>query len=241
MIGPKVCVAVCNYNHSIYLHQSIQSIVDQTYKNLDIVIVDDGSKDQDEVEKIVKSFNDTRVRYIAIKNNSGKWHALNTAFSTTNADLCTSHDADDVSLPWRISSQVGALAQTKTLHNLCGFISCWSSEDLNKLKISSVAPNEMKVIAGEDVTKLVMQGFDTPGINHYFTGGFETAGVSSLFYKRIWNLGFRFLPPGKNLRVLVSEDSDFNFRVTSSLRSTSLLLEKPYLYRRNTSTNKEEI
>ena len=86
----------------------------------------------------------------------------------------------------------------------------------------------------------MLQGFYTPGINHYYTGNFETAGVSSMFYKEIWDIGFRYNPPSCGLRTLLSEDSDFNFRVTASLRSTSILLDTPYLYRRNTSTNKEE-
>lgn len=236
----KICVAICNYNHSKYLQQSIQSIVEQTYKNLDIVVVDDGSDDQLQVEKIVSSFGDNRIRYIPLKNNLGKWNALNTAFDGTSATICTSHDADDVSLPWRIAAQANAMLETKTLHNLCGFISCWSADELDSIMHKCPEPSELKVIAGEQVSHAVLHGYDTPGINHYFTGNFETAGVSSMFYKRIWQLGFRFLPAGQNLRTLLSEDSDFNFRVTTALNSTSLLLETPYLYRRNTSTNKEE-
>ena len=238
----KVCVAICNYNHNKFLHQSIDSIIKQEYKNLDIVVVDDGSDDPAGAKSIAQSFSDERVRYIQIEKNTGKWNALNVAFGSTDAAICTSHDADDVALHWRIAAQVNALLETKTVHNLCGFISCWSDEELNKLYSESrgLEPSELRVIAGEDVTKAVLYGFDTPGINHYFTGNFETAGVSSMFYKRIWQLGFKFLPPGQNLRTLLSEDSDFNFRVTTALRSTSLLLETPYLYRRNTSTNKEE-
>lgn len=238
--GTKVCVAICNYNHSKYLQQSIQSITEQTYKNLDIVVIDDGSNDQGQVEKIVASFADNRIRYVPLKKNLGKWNALNTAFDSTDATICTSHDADDVSLPWRIAAQVNTLLETKTVHNLCGFISCWSEDELNNLQHTCPEPSELKVAAGEQITQAVVHGYDTPGINHYFTGNFETAGVSSMFYKRIWQIGFRFLPAGKNLRTLLSEDSDFNFRVTAALNSTSLLLETPYLYRRNTSTNREE-
>lgn len=236
----KVCVAICNYNHNKYLRQSIASIVNQTYKNLDIVVVDDGSDDAVGTRDIVQSFSDERIRYIQIGKNTGKWNALNIAFGSTDATICTSHDADDVSLHWRIAAQVNALLETKTIHNLCGFTSCWSDDEVDNSYANMQEPTELKVAAGEEVVKAVLYGFDTPGINHYFTGNFETAGVSSMFYKRIWQLGFRFLPPGQNLRTLLSEDSDFNLRVTTALRSTSLLLEAPYLYRRNTSTNKEE-
>ena len=53
--------------------------------------------------------------------------------------------------------------------------------------------------------------------------------------------GTRFLPPDNGLRVLLSEDSDFNFRVTFNTARSSVLLEKLYCYRRNTSTNNERL
>jgi hypothetical protein len=85
-----------------------------------------------------------------------------------------------------------------------------------------------------------VQGMNHPGINHFYTGEIETAGVSALFYRSIWKLGLRFNPPGQGLRVLLSEDSDFNFRMAVTYQKTSIVNEKLYCYRRNTSTNKEE-
>jgi len=52
-------------------------------------------------------------------------------------------------------------------------------------------------------------------------------------------MGMRFNPPKMGLRVLNSEDSDFNFRVTMAFQKTSVLMEKLYCYRRDTSTNNE--
>lgn len=235
----KVCVAICNYNHQKYLKESIQSILNQDHQNLDVVIVDDGSENTDETRDIVKSFSDTRIRHIQLEKNTGKWNALNIAFSTTNASICTAHDADDVSLPWRISSQLAAMKETNTIHNLCGFKHCWDENDILE-GYSLKKPESLKFIGSKEVFSTVVFGFQTPGINHYFTGNFETAGVSSMFVKQIWDIGFRFNPPGIGLRILHSEDSDFNSKVTLSLRSSSILAEFPYLYRRNTSTNREE-
>ena len=235
----KVCVAICNYNHQKYLKESIQSILNQDHQNLDVVIVDDGSENTDETRDIVKSFSDTRIRHIQLEKNTGKWNALNIAFSTTNASICTAHDADDVSLPWRISSQLAVMKETNTIHNLCGFKHCWDENDILE-GYSLKKPESLKFIGSKEVFSTVVFGFQTPGINHYFTGNFETAGVSSMFVKQIWDIGFRFNPPGIGLRILHSEDSDFNSKVTLSLRSSSILAEFPYLYRRNTSTNREE-
>lgn len=234
---PKVCVAICNYNHEKYLEESIRSIISQDYENLDIVVVDDGSLVS--AEEIFTSFGDSRLRYKRFETNRGKWNALNYAFSTTDAQVCTSHDADDVSLSWRISSQLRTMIATKTVHNLCGFLHCWSEDEVRS-GYNTVRPESLKCIEKEEVFRMVSTGHQTPGCNHYYTGNFETAGVSSMFSKWVWDMGFRFNPPGMGLRVLLSEDSDFNCRVTLGLRSTSVLAETPYLYRRNTSTNREE-
>jgi glycosyltransferase involved in cell wall biosynthesis len=234
----KICVAICNYNHSKYLERSLRSIVEQDYENLDIVVVDDGSSDQASKD-IVDSFSDLRIRHHRFEQNRGKWNGLNYAFSTTQAEICTAHDADDISLPWRLSSQLAIMQATKTAHNLCGFVHCWKESDVAKgLELSR--PESMNCLYPDDVARLVATGYQAPGCNHYYTGNFETAGVSAMFLKRVWDIGFRFNPPGMGLRVLLSEDSDFNCRVTLGLRSTSILAETPYLYRRNTSTNKEE-
>ena len=238
----KVLVAICNYNHSKFLQQSIRSIQEQTYKNLDICVVDDGSSDIENVKNIIDemSSSDKRIRFINLQKNHGKWHALNEAIRTTDAQICTAHDADDVSLIDRIQLQLVTMIKTKTQHNLCGFHHCWNEDDVKQKCEDRIDAAQIKVLPANEVQRLVITGYNHPGINHYFTGDFETAGVSAMFYKQLWDCGLRFNPPGKGLRTLLSEDSDFNFRCTS-FTNTSILLEKPYLYRRNTSTNKELI
>lgn len=235
----KVCIAICNYNHQKFLSDSIKSALNQDYEDLDVVVVDDGSTNQKEVVDIVEEIKDPRFRHIILPENRGKWNALNAAFSSTSATICTSHDADDISLSWRVSSQVKVMMETQTIHNLCGFVHCWNENDVLE-NITNSCPDNLRFISKEETFGLVAMGYQTPGINHYYTGNFETAGVSSMFMKWLWDVGMRYNPPNIGLRVRHSEDSDFNTRMTLTLRSTSILAEKPYLYRRNTSTNKEE-
>jgi len=241
MEKPKILVTICNYNHERYLKQSIKSIQEQSYDNLDICIIDDGSSNINDVKDIINSIDtDNRIRVIYQKNH-GKWHALNEAIRTSNAQLCTSHDADDVSLKDRIEIQFRSLTHSNALHNLCGFYHCWDEEEVDKHKDKRHNGNEgIQLIDNKTVGNMVLTGFNTPGINHYFTGEFETAGVSGMFYKEIWERGIRFNPPEIGLRVLLSEDSDFNFRVTSTFNQTCVTVLPLYCYRRNTSTNKEE-
>lgn len=238
-----IAVIIPCYNHSRYLKDSIDSIINQSYNNLDIVIVNDGSSPEEtkEIEKIISeaTLKDKRVRYISYPKNKGKWYALNVGIDSTKANIVTSHDADDISLKQRIERQYKCLVQTNTIHNLCGFYHCFNPEDIDLHK-DKTFDKPVALIDSQTVTAMVMQGHRTPGINHYYTGNFETAGVSSMFRKLIWDLGLRFNPGKSGLRVKMSEDSDFNFRVTALLRNTSILAEQIYCYRRGTSTNHEE-
>jgi glycosyltransferase involved in cell wall biosynthesis len=244
MKSQKILVTICNYNHSLYLQESIASIQNQTYENLDICIYDDGSDDLEKVKSICENLksSDPRIRTIYSDSNKGKWHGLNESIKSSGAEICTSHDADDISLKDRLEMQYNTLTHTNTVHNLCGFHHCWSEDDVklhNKNRFNR--ETDITVIAPESVLELVKLGASHPKVNHYFTGEFETAGVTSMFLKPFWDLGIRFQPPGLGLRTLLSEDSDFNFRMTTLFQRTSVTAEKLYLYRRNTSTNTEEI
>lgn len=237
----KVCVIIANFNHSKWLESSIASALNQTYRDIEVLVVDDGSNDKDVVKKIVESaqLRDSRVVYLDLPTNKGKWHALNEAIKTTSCELITTLDADDVCPEDRIARQVDVFKLVPgTLHVLSGFHHCWSEEEVNQnLKKTQTGP--LQVIPHETVRNMVIAGFSTPGINHYYTGDIETAGASAMFHRQVWDLGIRFNPPRVGLRTLLSEDSDFNFRLTALLGRTAILNERLYCYRRNTSTNEE--
>ena len=239
---PKVLVVIACYNHGKYLKQSIESIQAQTWKKLDIVVVNDGSREEEGIDEIVGSLakDDPRVRYVKFSENRGKWHALNHVMSTSDADFFTSHDADDVSLPDRIFRQLRCLIETNTLHNLCGFYHCFDEGDVSEALAQPVLGEELTYMDEATVSKMVIGGFHTNGVNHYSTGRFETAGVSAMIHRAVFEYGLRFNPPGQGLRVLNSEDSDFNFRATALLGKTSVLAERQYCYRRHTSTNNQD-
>jgi glycosyltransferase involved in cell wall biosynthesis len=239
-MNDKILVAICNYNHNRYLYESVKSIQNQSYDNLDICIYDDGSENKEEFNDIISMLDaDKRVRVISEKENKGKWFGLNKSIATTDAVLCTSHDADDISLDQRIERQFKSLVGTNSVHNLCSFHHCWNEDDIKKY-LNHKLDEKINVIQQKNVYNLVFNGYKTPGINHYYTGDLETAGTSAMFYKQVWDYGIRFNPPSMGIRTILSEDSDFNLRCTMLLNNTSITAEKLYLYRRGTSTNKEE-
>ena len=67
---PRISVIIPTYNRVHLVGRAIQSVLDQTYQNFDIVVIDDGSTDN--TEEIVESFNDERIRHIWHRENMGK-------------------------------------------------------------------------------------------------------------------------------------------------------------------------
>lgn len=100
---PLVSVILSAYNAEKYIYASIQSIIEQDYKNFELIIINDGSTDN--TLSIINSFKDDRIKVIN-RENKGLVYSLNEGISKSNGIYICRMDADDISLPYRISSQV---------------------------------------------------------------------------------------------------------------------------------------
>ena len=103
---PLVSVLMPVYNMRPYLRPSLQSILDQTYSNLEIIVVDDGSTDGS-VDAIA-DVRDSRVRIIS-QPNGGRASALNAGLAQATGAFYATQDADDLSHPDRMARQVEAM------------------------------------------------------------------------------------------------------------------------------------
>lgn len=240
---PKISVIVANFNHAQYIEQAVNSILNQTYKNVEVIIVDDCSNDnsKDVITELAKK-DERIVDPIFLPSNRGKWFALNHGIATkATGELVTTQDADDASCPQRLEWQVKTLQKMKSYHTLCGFANCGSQEEMERaaaLVVDSDGPTDSDIMPHSVVVQNVYTGFKTSGINHYFVGpNFETHGASALFYKQLWDHGMKFMPGNLGLRCQKAEDSDFNTKVTLLLQRTSVLKMPFYCYRRGTTTN----
>jgi glycosyltransferase involved in cell wall biosynthesis len=100
------------YNGAETISKSISCILAQTYRNLELIIVNDGSND-DSLTK-VSSFNDPRITLYNQKN-MGLSKTLNFGISVASGDLIARQDQDDISLPTRIERQVERFKQNRNL------------------------------------------------------------------------------------------------------------------------------
>ena len=92
---PKVCVLMTTFNRRQNLADAIQSVVNQTYKDWNLILVNDGGED---VADIVKLFNDPRIQYFS-NENKGKAAALNFAIQNSKSKYIAYLDDDDQYLP----------------------------------------------------------------------------------------------------------------------------------------------
>ena len=101
-----VSVLLSTYNSEETLGKSINSLLNQTYKNLEILISDDGSTDS--TKEICKKFQlkDERILLFSNKKNIGLTKSLNNLDQKASGSLIARHDADDISLPGRIEEQI---------------------------------------------------------------------------------------------------------------------------------------
>lgn len=107
--NPKVTIVIPVYNGEQYLKNAIDSALDQTYKNIEVLVVNDGSKDK--TDEIAKSYGN-KIKYIN-KTNGGVASALNVALKEMSGEYFSWLSHDDVYLPEKIEKEVNALSTLK--------------------------------------------------------------------------------------------------------------------------------
>lgn len=109
-----VTVVLPFYNAESTIEQAVQSILNQTHTNFELLLYDDGSTDNS--LNLLSQFNDNRIRIIKNSQNCGLIEVLNRSIADARGDYWARMDADDVALPDRLSKQVDYLNQ----HVNCG-------------------------------------------------------------------------------------------------------------------------
>lgn len=108
-VNPLVSIVIPVYNGSNYMREAIDSALAQTYPNLEIIVVNDGSSDGGETERIALSYGD-KIRYIH-KPNGGVSSALNVGIQAMNGEYLSWLSHDDVYTPTKVESQIRLLEE----------------------------------------------------------------------------------------------------------------------------------
>jgi glycosyltransferase involved in cell wall biosynthesis len=105
-VGPLVSIVINNYNYGRFVADAIDSALEQTYSNREVIVVDDGS--QDNSRDVISSFGN-RVKAV-FKSNGGQSSAFNAGFAESSGDVICFLDSDDVFLPTKVQRVVDGLA-----------------------------------------------------------------------------------------------------------------------------------
>lgn len=108
MKNELVSVVVPTYNREGTIVRSVNSVLGQTYRNLECIVVDDGS--QDNTKGVISRMNDNRVRYIRLEKNSGPSVARNIGIRESRGNYLAFNDSDDLWLPDKLEMQMEKMA-----------------------------------------------------------------------------------------------------------------------------------
>lgn len=127
--SPLVSVIIPCYNSEKYVEQAVRSIMNQTYKNLEILITDDCSADSSFVILQRLAEEDSRIKLFKNEQNQKIVRTLNALIECANGKYIARMDADDISLPKRIEKQVAFMEENPDIA-ICG-TNAWHIDENN--------------------------------------------------------------------------------------------------------------
>ena len=103
---PRVSIIIPTFNREKFIGAAVRSILDQTFQNFEIIVLDDGSDDG--TKSIVEKFNSIKIKYV-YQENSGRSHARNRALYLADGEYIAFLDSDDLYQPGKLELQVSFL------------------------------------------------------------------------------------------------------------------------------------
>jgi hypothetical protein len=123
-MNDMVSIIVTSYNCEKYIYHTLISLVSQSYKNIEILIIDDDSTD--DTMNILRQFakKDKRIKVIRNDKNYGTYISKNIGIKYAKGEFITFNDADDISISTRIEEQINFMKSNKKYSGcVCGFFS----------------------------------------------------------------------------------------------------------------------
>ncbi len=141
---PKISLVTISYNQEEFLNQTMRSVLDQNYPNLEYVVIDGGSKDRS--VEVIKKYAD-RLAYWVSEPDKGPTEALNKGFAHTTGKIMGWINSSDIQLPWTcdIVSQVFSdLPQVDWITGIASHV----DDGMAPKNISIVFPNKYEYLSG---------------------------------------------------------------------------------------------
>lgn len=145
-MSPKISVLMSVYNGLPYLQESVDSILNQTYKDLEFIIIDDCSTDNSWIVLSEYAKKDERIKLFKNEKNLGLTKSLNKGLKLAHGKYIARQDADDISFPQRFEKQVKYLEDSPDIVLVSGKIETINSEGISLSLGKTSKQNSSKVI-----------------------------------------------------------------------------------------------
>jgi glycosyltransferase involved in cell wall biosynthesis len=149
-MDPKISVIIPTYNRAKLLSRAIQSVLNQTYSNFELIVIDDGSPDN--TKKIVEEFQkkDKRIKYIWQENFGGNSKTINTGIKASQGEYIALLEDDDEWLPEKLEKQLEVFQNSK--REKLGLVCCktltvYENGKTEIIKTCDIPENNYKVLA----------------------------------------------------------------------------------------------
>jgi glycosyltransferase involved in cell wall biosynthesis len=121
-MNPKISVIIPTYNRANLLPRAIKSVLNQTFQDFELIVVDDGSTDN--TREVVEEFQkkDSRIKYIFQENSGGPAKPINTGIKNSRGECIAILESDDEWLPEKLEKQIKVLEEFKNV----GLVSCYA-------------------------------------------------------------------------------------------------------------------
>lgn len=147
----KISVIIPTYNRGKLIEKSVNSVLGQSYKNIEVIVIDDGSTDN--TENVIRSINDERLVYIKLEGNHGACNARNVGIDNSTGKYIAFQDSDDIFYKNKLEKQIKNLIKKKADLDFC-------SIKINFFDNSVVIPNDdiKKRLKKSSVIDLLCEG-----------------------------------------------------------------------------------
>ena len=148
-----ISIIIPTYNREKYILNSIKSVLNQTYNNIEIIVIDDCSTDNTKSE--ISKIKDRRIRYIKLNNNNGAAYARNFGIKLAKGKYISFQDSDDIYHYDKLKEQLSNLNRYKSDLDFCKI-----SVTINNNTTYYVPDNitENKILNGDIYDELLCNG-----------------------------------------------------------------------------------
>lgn len=220
--GPLLSIIIPVYNHEHYVGKAIESVINQTYQNWELIIIDDGSKDNS--VEVAKKYKDSRIQII-VQENAGAHNAINRGLQMAKGEYLAVLNSDDIYEDERFEIMIREMECSPEVEFMCSYITVINDKG-KKLGVKQGWKNmEPWMVKQPELSYKITDDFKLNLLMTNFTSTTSNFLFRRSLYEKIGGM--------RNLRFV----HDWDFALRAAAVTKCKMIEKPLLQYRVHQTN----